>query len=165
MSIMTSGRLARLRLFPFDCRGHKVGYFEDSPGNRYQVTTAWCNSAGEWHEHHMLYGSIPEAAERIGELVDYGRTVERMERDLGRPLTWDELPKDADPRDQVDPPAEPLPCPFCGGPAEATVVDGDHLVSCAARVGCSVYVVAGPYTAADKAVRAWNRRADRSTKP
>ena len=102
MSLITPGRMSRLQRFPFECRGHAVGYFEDSPGNRYQVTTAWQNSAGEWHEHRLLTDSVAEAAELVKGLVDYGRTVERMERELGRKLTIYELPQTADPADQVD---------------------------------------------------------------
>ena len=56
------------------------------------------------------------------------------------------------------PSGELRPCPFCGGPAEATDATGDHLVSCAQGNACPVYVVAGPYNTAAEAAAAWNRQ-------
>ena len=147
-----------MKLFPFTWRGHLVGYFEETPGGRYQVTTAWQNSAGVWHEHHLLNWSVDEAAASVKDLVDYGRTVERMERELGRPLTMEELATQADPADQVTAQTGLAPCPFCGGPAEAIDATGDHTVSCARRNHCEAYAVAGPYPTQAEAAVAWNRR-------
>ena len=92
MRTITSGRLARLNPLPDVHRGIEIGYFQDWPGGVEQFTAAVHWPEG-WEELCLLCRSVDEIVPMAIECIDYGFLVRAMEKELGRPLTIDELPR------------------------------------------------------------------------
>lgn len=90
---VSPSRLGRLNALPDEHRGFRIGYFEDYPGGRHQITAAWKSPDGQWQEGHILLDSKSEVPQLARECIDYGLVVEAMENQLGRKLTIDELPR------------------------------------------------------------------------
>ena len=90
MSKISSNRMARINLFGLVYKDYHIGYFEDWPGNRHQITAAWGKN-GEWTEAHILVDTPEEALKLAKDCIDYDLRKEEMEKKLGRELTLEEM--------------------------------------------------------------------------